>query len=124
VKTFVLFCVAVAFLFFYFVPIHSWHNSGSLKATAAQSQIANFQTALDSYRVDVGAYPSTDQGLHALRVNPGVAGWNGPYMPQDIPLDPWGHPYRYIYPGEHGPKPDLICDAPNGTIESWKLRQP
>jgi general secretion pathway protein G len=62
---------------------------------AAQAQIANFLTALDSYYADVGAYPTESQGLQALRTDPGVRGWRGPYMPKDIPLDPWGAPYRY-----------------------------
>ena len=68
---------------------------------AAKAQIANFLVALDDYQSDVGAYPTESQGLQALRTNPGVRGWNGPYMPQDIPLDPWGMAYRYRLAAGH-----------------------
>jgi general secretion pathway protein G len=67
--------------------------------TAARAAIANFHTALGAYRLDVGDYPSTAEGLQALRMNPGRPGWDGPYMPRDIPLDPWGVPYGYVYEG-------------------------
>jgi len=69
------------------------------KQAQAKAQIANFYIALDSYRHDVGDYPATVEGLAALRVGAGHRGWNGPYMPQDIPLDPWGQLYRYVYDG-------------------------
>jgi general secretion pathway protein G len=56
-------------------------------------------TALDTYRLDVGRYPTTDQGLEALRVQPhDVTKWDGPYLPKDVPLDPWGNPYQYNLP--------------------------
>ena len=72
------------------------------KHTAARSQIEGFMTALDIYLVDMGNYPTTDQGLEALRRNPGGPGWNGPYLRKDIPLDPWGNPYVYRAPGRSG----------------------
>ena len=57
-------------------------------------------TALGTYKLDTGTFPTTEQGLQALRVKPeDVTQWNGPYMPQDIPKDPWGHDYVYKYPG-------------------------
>jgi general secretion pathway protein G len=76
---------------------------GKSKQKAAKAQIALLETALDTYRLDVGKYPTTNQGLQALRVKPdGVENWDGPYLPKEVPLDPWGHPYEYICPGEHG----------------------
>jgi general secretion pathway protein G len=76
---------------------------GKSKQKAAKAQIALLETALDTYRLDVGKYPTTNQGLDALRVKPdGVENWDGPYLPKEVPLDPWGHPYEYICPGEHG----------------------
>lgn len=72
------------------------------KQTAARSQIEGFTTALDIYLVDMGQYPTTDQGLEALRRNPGGPGWNGPYLRKEIPLDPWGNPYVYRAPGRSG----------------------
>jgi general secretion pathway protein G len=59
-------------------------------------------TALDAYRLDVGRYPSTEEGLDALRKNPGHETWDGPYLPKDVPPDPWGKSYVYRAPGEHG----------------------
>lgn len=76
---------------------------GKSKQKAAKSQIALFETALDTYRLDVGKYPVTEQGLQALRAKPEDAErWDGPYLPKDIPLDPWGHEYHYESPGQHG----------------------
>ena len=72
------------------------------KATAARAQIDGFTTALDTYLVDVGQYPSTEQGLGALRANPGAAGWNGPYLRKEVPADPWGNAYVYRAPGRSG----------------------
>lgn len=68
---------------------------GSSKVKAAQTQISLFETALDAYRLDVGSYPSDDQGLAALNEDPGISGWDGPYLSKDIPTDPWNNPYVY-----------------------------
>ena len=76
---------------------------GKSKQKAAKAQIALFETALDTYRLDVGKYPTTQQGLQALRAKPdGADKWDGPYLPKDIPLDPWGNAYVYESPGKHG----------------------
>jgi len=73
------------------------------KVSATKAQIAAFETALEAYRLDVGSYPTTEQGLDALRrPPPGVENWDGPYLPKEIPLDPWHHPYVYRSPGQHG----------------------
>ena len=69
---------------------------GKSKQNAARAQMALFETALDTYRLDVGKYPSTEQGLKALRTKPGgEEKWDGPYLPKSVPKDPWGHPYVY-----------------------------
>jgi general secretion pathway protein G len=76
---------------------------GKSKQKAAKAQITLLETALDTYRLDVGRYPTTDMGLQALRVKPeGIEKWEGPYLPKEVPLDPWGHPYEYRSPSEHG----------------------
>jgi general secretion pathway protein G len=76
---------------------------GQSKQNAAKAQMSLFETALDAYRLDVGRYPTTEQGLNALRVKPqGEERWDGPYLRRDIPNDPWGNPYQYRSPGEHG----------------------
>jgi general secretion pathway protein G len=69
---------------------------GKSKQNAARSQMALFETALDTYRLDVGKYPTTEQGLQALRTEPSnEKKWDGPYLPKSVPKDPWGHPYKY-----------------------------
>lgn len=76
---------------------------GKAEIKAAQSQIAAFEKSLDQYRLDVGRYPSTDQGLNALLTKPPAEKkWAGPYLKKEVPLDPWGNPYLYKSPGEHG----------------------
>jgi general secretion pathway protein G len=76
---------------------------GKGSAKVSKAQIESFGQALDQYRLDVGHYPSTDQGLAALRTAPaGVPAWRGPYLKRDLPKDPWGHAYEYKSPGEHG----------------------
>lgn len=73
---------------------------GKSKVTIARSQIDAFERALDAYRLDVGHYPSTEEGLTALLVKPNAAnGWNGPYLSKEIPSDPWGNVYAYRSPG-------------------------
>lgn len=77
------------------------------KDTAAKTQMALFSSALDNYRLDNSNYPSTTQGLAALRAKPAgqpaAANWRGPYLRKDVPLDPWGHPYVYSSPGVRNP---------------------
>lgn len=76
---------------------------GKAEVKAARAQIDALEKALDQYRLDVGSYPSTKQGLNALMNKPaGLQKWAGPYLKKDVPLDPWGKPYLYKSPGEHG----------------------
>jgi general secretion pathway protein G len=73
------------------------------RQTVAKQQITEFESVLDLYRLDVGRYPSTEEGLQALRTRPpGVENWDGPYLKKDVPPDPWQHPYVYRCPGQHG----------------------
>jgi general secretion pathway protein G len=73
------------------------------KQATARAQIANFMTALDTYFIDVGRFPTTAQGLQALRAPPQDApGWSGPYLGKEVPADPWGNPYVYRAPGRNG----------------------
>jgi general secretion pathway protein G len=99
------------------------------KQKAAKAQIELFGTALDAFRLDVGKYPTTEEGLKVLREKPsGVDNWQGPYLPKEIPTDPWGKPYVYKAPGEHGDY-DLISygldgveggEGENQDVVSWK----
>jgi general secretion pathway protein G len=102
------------------------------KVKAAVIQIQSFESALDLFYLDLGRYPSSSEGLTALVQRPGGAsGWNGPYLKNaSVPNDPWGHPYRYHSPSEHGPY-DIISLGSDGQeggtgtaadIKSWELR--
>jgi general secretion pathway protein G len=77
------------------------------KSTTAKTQIELLSVALDGFRLDNGSYPTTDQGLAALRERPTrpplPANWRGPYLRKAVPLDPWGRPYFYRAPGERNP---------------------
>ena len=85
------------------------------KVQAAQAQIELLSTALDTFRLDVGRYPTTQEGLEALRTQPGgVERWDGPYLKKDVPVDPWGKPYVYKSPGDHGPF-DILSYGADGT---------
>jgi general secretion pathway protein G len=78
---------------------------GGSKTQTARIQVSDLSTALDIYRLEVGRYPATDEGLQALVERPGDAkNWNGPYLKKtQVPKDPWGFDYNYRSPGEHGP---------------------
>lgn len=76
---------------------------GKSEVKTARAQIASLEKALDQYRLDVGHYPTTEQGLPALNTAPaGESKWAGPYLQKSVPNDPWGRPYQYKSPGEHG----------------------
>ncbi len=102
---------------------------GKARQQAAQAQIESFGGALKLFRLDVGRYPTTEEGLEALRTNPGdIPRWDGPYTEKEIPKDPWGNPYVYVSPGEHGDY-DLMSygadnaeegEEENKDIVSWK----
>jgi general secretion pathway protein G len=104
-------------------------NVDKAKRTAAITQINTFSTALGNYKLDTGSFPATEMGLQALRVKPeNVPQWAGPYLTKDVPLDPWGRPYLYKYPGEHGDEPDIISlgadgepggEGNNADVVSW-----
>jgi general secretion pathway protein G len=101
---------------------------GQSKQAAARVQIELLGTALDQFKLDTGRYPSSQEGLQALQANPGnLSGWEGPYLKKDVPRDPWGNPYQYKSPGDHG-EYDLWSNgsdnAPGGEgeagdVSSW-----
>ena len=102
---------------------------GESKTKTAKLQIEELSSALDMYRLDVGRYPSTEEGLGALVEQPaGVTYWNGPYLrKKKMPIDPWNFPYHYVVPGEHG-KFDIFSlgadnseggEGENQDVKSW-----
>ncbi len=101
---------------------------GKGKVSAAKTQIELLGQALDQFRMETGRYPTTQEGLNALQVNPGVNGWDGPYLKKGIPNDPWGRPYHYESPGQHGDY-DLYSygadgnpggEGENQDVNSWE----
>jgi general secretion pathway protein G len=98
-------------------------------AKAVKAQIELLGTALDTFRLDVGRYPNSQEGLQALNQRPGgVDRWDGPYLKKELPNDPWGKPYIYKSPGDHGPYDILSYGADgvpggqdnNRDISSWE----
>jgi general secretion pathway protein G len=99
---------------------------GRAKSDVAKLDISNLESSLDLFRLDLGRYPTQDEGLKALAEKPpGLDRWQGPYLKQKaVPADPWGHPYHYRIPGEHGDY-DLYSlgadNAPGGTGENQDI---
>jgi general secretion pathway protein G len=102
---------------------------GKAKQKTAQAQLQLLGTALDLFHLDVGRYPTTEEGLRVLKEKPNnLPGWGGPYLDKAIPNDPWGRPYVYKSPGEHGTY-DLSSlgadgapggDGENQDINNWQ----
>ncbi|MFL5253209.1 MAG: type II secretion system major pseudopilin GspG [Rhodopila sp.] len=90
---------------------------GSARTSVARQSIERIASILDIYKLDVGSYPSTDQGLRALIEQPtGVAAWNGPYVKGDVPVDPWNHAYVYRQPSTRsGYEFDLCSNGASGN---------
>ena len=106
-----------------------FRNVEKARQTQAKAQISEFESVVDGYRLDVGRYPTTEEGLNALQVRPPNAeNWDGPYLKKSVPLDPWGHPYIYRCPGQHGDY-DIAAlgvdgqeggEGDNSDITNWK----
>jgi general secretion pathway protein G len=76
---------------------------GKSQTKTARAQIEALEQALEQYRIDVGHFPTSTEGLQALTAAPaGEAGWAGPYLKKAVPKDPWGRPFVYQEPGTHG----------------------
>jgi len=98
---------------------------------AAKAQIGLLKTPLSMFNLNIGMYPTSNQGLQSLRVPPGdlpnQADWQGPYLDTDVPNDPWGRPYLYSSPGRNNPDYDVWSVGPDGVdgtaddIGNWSL---
>lgn len=98
------------------------------KKVAAKSQISEFESMLDQFKLDVGRYPTNEEGLQSLRTKPAsTSNWDGPYSKKELPMDPWGRSYVYRFPGTHGDYDVLSYgadgleggDGDNADITSW-----
>lgn len=88
---------------------------GKSEIKVAKSQMVALEKALDQYRLDTGHYPTSDEGLAALNAKPAnETKWDGPYLKKAVPPDPWGNPYIYKIPGEHGSEFDLYSYGKDG----------
>lgn len=97
-----------------FVAPRFFAQIGKSEVKIARAQMDGLEKALDQYRLDVGSYPSTEQGLGALNERPaGLSRWAGPYLKKGVPLDPWGRAYVYTSPGQHGDY-DLVSLGKDG----------
>lgn len=101
-------------------------RSEQARLTAARVDIGNLETALEAFEIDVGRFPTSEEGIRALVQAPGnVRNWRGPYIKRGVPNDPWGNPYVYRYPGRHNvDEYDLYSLGPDGRestddINNW-----
>lgn len=105
-------------------------RSEQARVTAARTDVAMLETALDAFEIDTGRYPASQEGLAALIEAPfGIQGWQGAYIKRGVPNDPWGHPYVYKCPGDHNADGyDLHSFGPDGQdgtdddIDNWSPR--
>lgn len=117
--------VAIIGLLAAYVGPRYFSQLGKSEQSVARSQIEAFSRALGVYRLDVGSFPTTEQGLEALRSKPEAAqGWKGPYLDRAVPADPWGRVYIYRNPGPQG---DFVIETlgkdgqPGGTGDAADL---
>ena len=110
-----LVAIAIVGLLMSLVGPQVLNQLGGAKTKTAGIQIKDLEQALEMYKLDVGRFPSTSEGLQALVKKPGNAtGWNGPYLKSDVPLDPWNREYNYKYPGERA-EVDIFTYGANGS---------
>jgi general secretion pathway protein G len=124
--------VTIIALFASVVGISVFKYLDDSKRKAARVQISNFRQVLLLYKNSTGTFPSNGEGLTALRVKPeNSERWDGPYLDGEVPLDPWGHPYLYKFPGDHGDEPDIVSlgadgqpggEGNNADIVSWNSK--
>jgi len=104
---------------------------GSSRQKTAQAQMSMIETALKTFRLDIGRYPTSEEGLKSLVIKPeSLRAWDGPYLEKDVPLDPWSNPYIYKCPAEkseyeiisYGADGKPEGDGENKDIKSWEIR--
>jgi general secretion pathway protein G len=84
------------------------------KVKTVEAQLDLISTALDTFKLDTGRYPTTDEGLESLWKNKNIKNWGGKYLPKPLKNDPWGNPYYYKQPGQNGNEYDLMSLGADG----------
>jgi general secretion pathway protein G len=117
-----------------YVGLRYFEHIGKSEVKVARAQIEELDKALEIFRLDSGRYPTAEEGLTALVQRPGNAPrWAGPYIKKGVPPDPWGRPYQYRQPGEHGTDYDLYSFGKDGQpggvgeaqdITNWSRESP
>ncbi|HVY17112.1 MAG TPA: type II secretion system major pseudopilin GspG [Rhodopila sp.] len=119
----ILVVIAILGLLIGLVAPAALRQLGGARISVAKQSIERIGTVLDMYKLDVGTYPSTEQGLQALVERPtGVSAWNGPYMKGGVPVDPWNKPYTYRDPSTRSGHEYDLCSA--GPPDSSSAQQP
>ncbi len=120
----ILVVIAILGLLIGLVAPAALRQLGGARTSVARQSIERIASVLDLYKLDVGSYPTSEQGLQALNARPGsVNGWNGPYLKGDgQPLDPWNHAYLYRSPGSRaGREFDLCSRGPTGAATDEEM---
>ena len=113
----ILVVIAILGLLIGLVAPAALRQLGSARTSVARQSIERISSVLDLYKLDIGRYPTTEEGLQALVSKPpDVNNWNGPYIKGGVPVDPWSHPYTYRDPsGRSGHDYDLCSAGPPGS---------
>jgi general secretion pathway protein G len=108
--------IAIIGLLASYVGPKYYSQIGKSEQSLARSQVEAFTRAVGAFRIDVGRFPTTEEGLAALRAMPSVGAgkWSGPYLDKVIPLDPWGRSYAYRWPSTHGGDFDIESFGKDG----------
>lgn len=113
--------LSITLLFFGLISTDLISCGDKSKVMASHVQIRMFTIALGVFHLDVGRYPSTEEGLAALITRPEAVDrerWKGPYLKRDVPRDPWGNPYQYVFPSRHGQDFDIYSWGADGQSGS------
>jgi general secretion pathway protein G len=115
----IMIVIAILGLLASIIGVAVMKNLQEARIGTAQTQIKDFESALQLYNRDCGKYPGTAAGLSALVANPGSCPrWKGYLASNTIPNDPWGNPYEYFFPGTHGQEMEIISKGPDGELNT------
>ena len=122
----ILVVIAILGLLIGLVAPAALRQLGGARLSVAKQSIERLGGVLDLYKLDVGSYPTTDQGLTSLAEQPsGVGQWSGPYVKGGVPIDPWGHPYIYRSPSSRvGHEYDICSSGPPGSGTAEQICNP